>query len=85
MIEYKFFDLGKYKNIDDASLELDKLTNYEGWLVVCSVGKRSHIILLQRMLEYPQGVQQVPIAQEQEQQLGGKREKSKRFPNAIHR
>jgi len=78
MIETKFFDLGKFKKIDDAVVELDKLTNYEGWGIVCSVGKRNHILLLRRVMEDPIQVQ--PI----QQQVQAQPTDQKMFPNAIH-
>ncbi len=80
MIEHKFFDLSRYKNIDDAVLELDKLSNYEGWLIVCSVGKRNDKLLLRRMLEYPQEFHSQPVVKEK-----GKKQSTKMFPNAIYK
>jgi len=75
MIEHKFFDLSNYKKVDDAAVELDKLSNYEGWLVVCSIGKRNQILVLRRMLEYPQESNSQPVV---------KKGKQKMFPAAIY-
>jgi len=78
MIETQFFDLGKFKKIEDAAVELDKLSNYEGWAIVCSVGKRNHILVLRRMLEDPaQALAPAPASR-------AKKGKQKMFPNAVY-
>ena len=89
MIEHKFFDLSTFKKIEDAATELDKLADYEGWLVVCTVGKRNGVLLLRRVIEYPQEMQQGPQRQPAQRQparqpasrVAGKR---KMFPDAVY-
>ena len=76
MIEHKFFDLGNYKKIEDAAMELDKLSNYEGWMVVCSIGKRNHILVLRRVVEYaPEPQQKVKPTKKVKQPM---------FPEAVY-
>ena len=61
MIEHKFFYLDEYKkDISRAAMELDKLMLYEGFIVLCSVGKKNNVLLLRRVLEDAQPIQQTP-------------------------
>ena len=71
MIEYKFLEI---KKLEEATAELDKLTNYEGFSVICSLGKKNNVLLLARQVEYPEPIQ-TPIKK------GG----AKRFPNAVYK
>ena len=71
MIEYKFLEI---KKLEEATAELDKLTNYEGFSVICSLGKKNNVLLLARSVEYPQPIQT-------QTKKGG----AKRFPNAVYK
>ena len=71
MIEYKFLEI---KKLEESIMELDKLSNYEGWSVIATVGKKNNVLLLARQVEYPEPIQ-TPIKK------GG----AKRFPNAVYK
>lgn len=78
MIEHKTIDTGDFKTTGDLDKELDKLANYEGFLIVCARGKHNDKLVLRRILEYPQ---------QQEQQIQQAPAKSKgvpkQFPDAV--
>jgi len=59
-------------------MELDKLSNYEGWSVIATVGKKNNILLLARQVQYPEPIQQAP------QKKGG-RGQTQTFPNAVYK
>jgi len=84
MIEHKIFDLKKFKNLEDAEKEMDNLSNYEGWLAVCPVGKDNNKILMRRILEDIPQPQQQPQQQPQPQQRKGRGGKPVMFPNAVY-
>lgn len=78
MIEHRFFDLKKYKDITEAARELDRLMMYEGFVVLCCVGRKNNVLLLRRILESPQ--------QELLPDVSSKRNVKKKemmFPNAV--
>ena len=87
MIEHKFFDLKNYKNIEDAARELDKLMLYEGFVVLCCVGKNNNVLLLRRIIENPEPPQQIHYEQPLSPASDKRNPKKKElmFPNAIHR
>ena len=75
MIEYKFLEI---KKIEEATAEMEKLTNYEGLSVICSLGKKNNVLLLARSVEYPEPIQQAP-------QKKGRGVQTQPFPNAIYK
>jgi hypothetical protein len=77
MIEHRFFDLSKYKDLSEPARELDRLMMYEGFVVLCSVGKKNNVLLLRRILENPQELLSPPSNKSQ-----GKK-KEMMFPNAV--
>ena len=79
MIEHKLFDMSTFKKAEDVAVELDKLSYYEGWLVVCTCGKKNNILVLRRVLEQ----QQVPQQQTQRQPAKRGTGKVKTFPDAV--
>ena len=81
MIEHKFFVIDDYKDGSDAARELDKLMMYEGFVVICSVGKKSNTLLLRRILEEQQPQNQ-PLSLPSNKRNTKKR--GARFPDAIH-
>jgi len=72
MIEYKFLDLGTFKNLDLAIQQLDNLTNNDGWVIACVVGKKNNVLILNRQVEYPEPVTPKVV-----------KGKKGRFPNAV--
>ena len=77
MIEHKFFNINKYKNIEDAAKELDRLMMYEGFIVLCCVGKRNNVLLLRRILESPE--EELPTKNKR-----AIKNKAAMFPNAVY-
>jgi len=93
MIQTKILDTNKYKNIDDLAKDLENMANYEGWMIVTTLGKKNNLILFQRVLEQQQ--QQIPNEYQQPQipnelspptrsKSQGNKKSSARFPNAVH-
>ena len=81
MIEHKFLVI---KKLDEAARELDKLMAYEGFVVLCCVGKKNNTLLLRRVIENPQQEIQYeqplsPPSNKRNTKKGGAR-----FPNAVH-
>lgn len=83
MIEHKFFDLREFKNLQDAARELDKLTVYEGFLVLCACGKKNNIILLRRIIEQPQQYTPQPLPTRRSKKQAPQ-EPTTMFPNAVY-
>jgi len=79
MIEHKFFDLGKYKDVSEAARELDKLMMYEGFVVLCSLGKKGNVLLLRRILEQPQNEPLSPTSNKRKP-----KKKGVMYPDAVY-
>ena len=80
MIEHKFFYLVKYKKMEEAEKELDRLMMYEGYMVLCCVGRKNNVLLLRRILEDP--VQEIQQPQQPAAKATTKKQVA-RFPDAV--
>ena len=79
MIEHRFFYLKKFKDITEAARELDRLMLYEGFVVLCCVGKKNNVLLLRRIIENPQQEISPPVSNKKNT---GKTKAM--FPNAVY-
>ena len=80
MIEHKFFYLDEYKkDISRAAMELDKLMLYEGFIVLCSVGKNNNVLLLRRIIEDTPAAVPTPTTTK-----ANTKKKGLMYPNAVY-
>jgi len=82
MIEHRFFSLKSYKDITLAARELDRLMMYEGFVVLCCVGKKNNVLLLRRIIETPQEITPQPLPEPSSKKQPKKKELM--FPDAVY-
>lgn len=80
MIEHKFLDLKQFKKPEEAAKELDRLMQYEGFVVLCCCGKINNTLLLRRILQYEEEPQPKPQPKPKQK----KQVPQPMFPNAVY-
>jgi hypothetical protein len=92
MIQTKILNLRDYKKIEDLEKAIDTFANYEGFIFVGTSGKKNHLLIFQRVVQYPQPQQQMSYnspeegGEEPEQKKKGRPSKQNLpFPNAVYR
>jgi hypothetical protein len=87
MIQTKILNLGDYKKIEDLERAIDTLANYEGFIFVGTSGKKNHLLIFQRAVQYPQPQQPELLPPDGDKRRGRKKEESPQpmFPNAVYR
>jgi hypothetical protein len=91
-IKHKVMNLNSYKKVEDIERDLDNLAS-NGFIFREVVGKKNHLLILQKAVEYPDPQQyyqppqqfQPPELLPPSQSKSRKGKKTARFPNAVYK